>query len=106
MSSLFSFGIQNAYQEIFVQGKRKEDVKLHDCNTQREKAILRALDIVSSGGFVAGGIVGARLGDIPKFSIKQLLKVVTLGGFTGVGFTILAIMMSKHILESVEDSKE
>jgi hypothetical protein len=83
----------------------REQLKLHNLNTERERKIMQCLDISSTGGAVLGGVVGYRLGNIPEFSFLRLLRVSGSGFLAGGAFALLSVVFASYIVNTVNDSE-
>ena len=105
IGGFFTYTALDVFYGVILRGKDKEELKIHNGDTEREIGLMRALDIVSAGGAISGGLLGYKWGNVPSFSFLRLLKVSAGGCLAGATSSIFAVVIASHIVNSVDDPK-
>jgi hypothetical protein len=103
VSAPISFTAWYTIYEMKMHGAKPEDLKLHDMTTEREMGIIRVLNYLTVSGGAIGGILGAVMGKVPKFSFLKLLKVGGATTVAGIGVTIFSTLFASHIMNSLNE---
>lgn len=102
ISAPISFTAWYTIYEMNVHGAKAEDLKLYDMSTQREQGVMKVLNYLTISGGLIGGILGGKMGNVPKFGFLKLLKVVAASNVAGIGVTMVSTIFASHIINSVE----